>query len=363
MPSNPTFKKTVLDREFRSEGVAVADVNRDGRLDILAGNFWYEAPRWEPREIRPAEPFDGATGYSNSFLNWAADVDGDGWPDQVVVGFPGKPAVWRENPRGRAGHWAEHVLGESACNESPAFVDLLGTGQPVLVCGYDELLMGWHEAGPDPRQPFRRHALSVPGAPGTKRYAHGLGVGDLNGDGRAEVITTRGYWVSPPDPRAAPWEFVPVELGPDCAQMLVHDVNGDGRPDVITSSAHLKGIWWWEQVPGADGPTFRQHLIDDSWSQSHALVLADLDGDGELELVTGKRFWAHGPQGDVEADYPAVLYWYRPRRDGGKVTWERHLVDDDSGVGTQFTVADVNGDGKLDIVTANKKGVFLFEQV
>jgi hypothetical protein len=362
MAREVVFKKTVIDREFRSEGVAVADVNRDGRLDILAGNLWYEAPRWEPHEIRPPEPFDPASGYSNSFLNWSADVDGDGWPDQVLVGFPGKPALWRENPRGAGGHWPEHLLGASACNESPAFVDLLGTGQAVLVCGFDEAWMGWHEPLSDPRAPFRRYGISVPGAPGTKRYAHGLGVGDLNRDGRPEVLTTRGYWVSPPDPRSGAWEFVAADLGPDCAQMLVYDVNGDGWPDVISSSAHGKGIWWWEQLPGPDGPTFRQHLIDDGFSQSHALVLADIDGDGVMDLVAGKRFWAHGPNGDVEPNHPAVLYWYRLVRDGGEVSWVPHRIDDDSGVGTQFVVADVNGDGRLDIVTANKKGVFYFEQ-
>src|SRR5438046_18088 len=90
------FKKTVVDREFRSEGVAVADVNRDGRPDIIAGNLWYEAPDWRPHEIRPAQRFDGATGYSNSFLNFATDVNGDGWPDQVLIGFPGFQAVWAE---------------------------------------------------------------------------------------------------------------------------------------------------------------------------------------------------------------------------------------------------------------------------
>jgi hypothetical protein len=131
---------------------------------------------------------------------------------------------------------------------------------------------------------------------------------------------------------------------------------------VITSSAHEIGIWWHRQTRGPDGPRFERRLIDDSFSQSHALVLADLNGDGVLELVSGKRFWAHGPTGDVNPSDPAVLCWYELHRAGGEVTWTRHLIDDDSGVGTQFVVADVNGDGRLDIVTANKKGVFYFEQ-
>jgi hypothetical protein len=360
--SKITWKKTVLDPAFRSEGVAVADVNQDGRLDILAGNVWYEAPHWTPREIRPAPAFDGATGYSNSFINYAMDVNGDGWPDLIVIGFPGKEAVWLENPRGGPGPWREHVIWHSACNESPAFGDVDGDGRPELVFSSDESRMAWFEPAPDRYAPWLMHPISEPGAPGTAKYAHGLGIGDVNGDGRPDVICRHGYWEAPPDPRSGPWKWVPADLGPDCAHMIAYDVNGDGHPDVISSAAHLIGIWWHEQRPGPHGPEWVRHEIDSTWSQSHAILLADIDGDGTPDLVTGKRFWAHGPNGDVEPNAPAVLYWYQLRREGGRVEWVRRLIDDDSGVGTQFQVADVNGDGLLDVVTSNKKGVFLFEQ-
>jgi len=362
-----TWKKTVLDTRFVSEGVAVADVDRDGRLDILTGNHWYQAPRepggsWTPHAIRPAPDFDGATGYSNSFINFASDVDGDGWPDLIVIGFPGQEAVWLENPRGGPGPWREHVICHSACNESPAFADLDGDGTPELVFSVDERRMCWFKPGPDPYQPWLCFPISELGAPGTQKYAHGLGVGDVNGDGRPDVLCRHGYWEAPPNPRAGPWRFIDADFGPDCAHMHALDVNGDGLPDVLSSSAHHFGIWWHEQRRGAGGPEWVRHTIDDTWSQSHGLLVADFDGDGTPDLVSGKRFWAHGPTGDVEPDRPAVLYWYQLRRDAGGVAWTRHLIDDDSGVGTQFEVADVNGDGLLDIVTANKKGVFLFEQ-
>lgn len=361
-----TFRKTVIDPVFRSEGVAVADVDQDGHLDIIAGNFWYESdPKegsWTPHAIRPAQTFDPATGYSNSFLNFAADVNGDGWPDQILIGFPGDKAIWAENPRGGPGPWKEHLIWHSACNESPAFADLLGNGRPVLVFPYDERQMAWYESGPDPTQPFTCHLIGGPGDPGTQRFSHGLGVGDVNGDGRPDVIVREGFWVAPSDPRSGEWKFFRADLGANCAQMHVFDVNGDGLPDVISSSAHEIGIWWYEQRKGSNGPEFVKHLIDDSFSQSHSLVLADMNGDGLPDLVTGKRFWAHGPTGDVRPGDPAVLNWYEMRREGGKPTWIRHEIDHDSGVGTQFVVADVNGDGKLDIVTSNKKGVFYFEQ-
>ena len=366
MSDSPTpirWKKTVLDPKFRSEGVAVADVNRDGRLDILTGNFWYEAPDWTPHLIREAPEFNGETGYSNSFSNFASDVDGDGWPDLIVIGFPGEKAIWLENPRGGEGPWREHVIADTACNETPIFADINGDGKPELVFSLNENQLCWFEPGPDPTQPWIAHPISEVGAPGTARYAHGLGVGDVNGDGRADVICRHGYWEAPEDPRSGPWKFVPANLGPDCADMIAFDVNGDGTPDVISSSAHLIGIWWHEQRRGAEGLEFVQHEIDASWSQSHAIILADINGDGMPDLVTGKRFWAHGPKGDVEANHPSVLYWYEFQRENGTPRWTRHQIDDDSGVGTQFQVTDVNGDGLLDVVTANKKGVFLFEQV
>lgn len=358
-----TFKKTVLSREFRSEGVAVADVNRDGRADILAGNLWYEAPTWTPHEIAPLKPFDAAKGYSESFQNFAADVNRDGWADQIVITFPGKPAVWRENPKNAGGHWREHVIWRSACNESPTLVDLLGDGKRVLVFAFDDSQMAWYEPNKDATREFTAHIISEKKAPGTNRYAHGLGVGDVNGDGRADVLTTKGYYEAPADRRRGPWRFVPADLGPDAAQMYVMDVNRDGLADVVSSSSHDVGVWWHEQKRRDGGTAFVRHTIDNSFSQSHALEMADIDRDGSMDFVTGKRFWAHGPEGDVNPGDPAVLNWFELRRGSkGAVEWVRHEIDRDSGVGTQFVVADVNGDGRPDVVTANKKGVFLFEQ-
>jgi hypothetical protein len=359
------FTKTVLDREFRSEGVAVADVNRDGHLDVLAGNLWYEAPSWKPHEIAPVEHFDREKAWSNSFLDFAADVNHDGWPDEIVIGFPGKEAFWRENPRGGTGHWASHPIWRSACNESPTFGPLWRGGPPMLVFAYDDSYMAWFEPAPTPTDAFVCHTISEANAAGTGHFSHGLGIGDVNGDGRPDIITTKGYWVGPEDPRksSGPWQFVPAAFGPDCAQMFAYDVNGDGLPDVLTSSAHNKGVWWFEQRRGANGATeFVQHTIADNFSESHALAFADINGDGLPDLVTGKRFWAHGPTGDVDANAPAVLVWFELQRKNGQVTWVPHQIDDSSGVGEQVLVTDVNNDKRPDIVVANKNGVFVFQQ-
>lgn len=358
------FRKIVVDREFRAEGVAVADFNRDGRMDFCAGNFWYEGPNWTPHEIEAPQKFNAAEGWSNSFQNFALDVNGDGWTDQIVFVFPGKEVIWRENPgREMQAHWKEHVIYPNTGNESPV-LGLVG-GKPALVFGVDESQMAWFEIGGGGE--FVRHLISEANAPGTKKFSHGLGVSDVNGDGRPDVIVTQGYWEAPSDPRqSAPWKFISANLGPDCAYMYTYDVNGDGLLDVISSSAHKIGVWWYEQKKGdkgTGGPEFVQHTIDDSFSQSHSLVMTDLNGDGVPDIVTGKRFWAHGPKGDVRPEDPAMLYWYELKRGKDhRVEWVRHEIDNDSGVGTQFVVADVNGDGRPDIVIANKKGVFVFEQ-
>jgi hypothetical protein len=148
--------------------------------------------------------------------------------------------------------------------------------------------------------------------------------------------------------------------------MFVYDFNTDGAPDVLSSSAHRFGIWWHEQRRGMGGaagedPDWIVHQIDDSISQTHALALADLNGDGLPDFVTGRRHWAHNGH-DPGEDQPAVLVWYEYRLVEGRPRWTRHLIDDNSGIGTQFEVTDVNRDGLLDIVTSNKKGTFLFEQ-
>jgi hypothetical protein len=361
-PATITWKKIVLDKEFRSEGVAVADVNRDGKPDVLAGNLWYEAPSWTPHEIAPPQKFDPAAGYSNCFLSWAADMNGDRWPDQIVVGFPGDKSYWRENPKGQAGPWVEHPIWRSACNESPAYADLLGNRKPVLVFPYDEKFMAWYEPDADRTKPFIAHTVGLEKQPGVDRFSHGLGVGDVNGDGRTDILTTAGYYEAPQDRRSVPWKFVSAIFGDPCAQMYTYDVNGDRLPDVVSSSAHNIGVWWYEQKSGPNGPKFIKHVIDDSFSQSHSLVMADINKDGVMDFVTGKRFWAHGPNGDVNPNHPAVIYWFELKRKGGQVEWVRHEIDNDSGVGTQFQVVDINKDGLLDVVTSNKKGVHVFLQ-
>ncbi len=342
-----TFTRRVLDTEFRSEGIAIADVDGDGAKDVVTGSRAYLGPSFAIRDLTAQRAYDPATEFSDSFAVFTHDVDGDGRRDVIAVGFPLSGATWRRNTA-RAS-WPIMPLVATAATESPLLWVLPGRREPSLVFTRDRQLVA---ASLDAPSVGREEVLATAPVPIPQ---HGLGVGDIDRDGHQDVVTTVGVF------RGPSFEFVPADLGPDCAQMFVVDVDGDGKNDVITSSAHAKGVFWHRQ---GDGFTFTRTVIDESFSQSHALVVADLDDDGTPEIVTGKRRWAHGPTGDVDPDAPAVLSYFSLHRGPDGPRWTRHEVDadSDSGVGTQFVVEDVNGDGRLDIATASKEGVFLFTQ-
>lgn len=378
----PTWRKIDVDRKFRSEGVAVADVNKDGKMDVLVGDLWYEAPDWKPHEIRPVGNYgDGLKSYSKCMACWADDINGDGWPDLVLVGFPGEPSIWYENPKGKDGHWPAHEIWHSACNETPQYIDLFGNGQRVLIMGWqpkgtkgdgNEGQMSWFAPGSDPTQPWVEHPISErfaagkPPIPGTMRFSHGLGAGDVNGDGRLDVICTGGWWEQPSNgPNASgPWTFHPAGLGESCADMFAQDIDGDGKADILCSSAHQYGIWsFLQKTPAGGHPTFvRQDLFPKLVSETHAMHFVDIDGDGLKDLVTGKRKWSHG-KSEPGSDLQPEVYWLQAKKSSdGQMTFTPRLIDSDSGIGTQFVVTDFNGDGKPDIITANKHGVFILLQ-
>ena len=349
-----TFRRVRVDGAFRSEGVAVADFDRDGRLDIATGNVLYLGPDWKPRPMLEAAREYQPEGYSDEFLCFAEDVDRDGWTDLIVVGFPGAGTRWMRNPGRAGGPWKEFAAIAKTGNESPAWVDADKDGRQELVF-VSESGMALARPGSDPKKPWPIRVIAGPADP---KPAHGLGVGDINGDGRPDVVCPEGWWEGPQNLARVPWNFHPAKLGDEApAQMLVVDVNGDGRADVISSAAHRYGLWWYEQTAAGWIP----HLIDRAVSQLHALHQADLNGDGLPDIVTGKRFWAHR-EGDEGIDDPAVLCWYEMGRENGVPAWVRHDIDSDSGVGLHFQIVDLDGDGLLDLVTSNKKGVFVFRQ-
>ena len=372
------WKRLKLDERFRSEGVAAADVNRDGKMDVIAGDVWYEAPSWKTHEIRPPGEFVAGVGYSNSFCNFSYDINKDGWDDLIYIGFPGASFHWYENPKGKETHWKEHEIWTSICNESPAYVDLNGDKKPELIFGSQpEKQMGYVEipSAAEAGEKWKFVAISEPGDPmqnGTFKYYHGLGVGDLNQDGQSDVIIPNGWWEAPQKPSAGTWKFHPFILSETgrgaalkAANIHCEDLDLDGDQDLVMSSAHAYGVWWFENVGSNESPDFKYHLIDKSYSQTHALEFVDINGDGQKDLVTGKRFFAHNGS-DPGGKDEVVMYWYEIRKSRGKAPeFIPHEIEagKGTGVGTQFQVHDMNGDGRPDIVLSNKKGVNVLMQV
>ena len=394
-----SFTKLRLNDKFWGEGANVGDFNRDGKMDVVSGPYWYAGPDFKERlEVYPAKQtfklkkddgtevtipgFEGSLGknnaYSDNFFTFTHDLNGDGWIDVLVYGFPGAQATWYENPKGEKKHWTPHVVFNTVDNESPQWLDVNGDGKPEIVSGatlptdggnkgfVGYATVDWSAAD----KPWTFHKVSAPG--NWQRFTHGLGAGDINGDGRTDLMVSNGWWEQPDSLANDPeWKFHSAGFGGGGAQMYAYDVNGDGLNDVITSlQAHGYGLSWFEQFREGGAIKFREHLIMGSepkqnryglkFSQVHAIDLVDMDGDGLKDIVTGKRFWAHGPGGDAEPDAPAVVYWFKLNRSADRtVDWVPQFVDDDSGVGTQVLATDVNGDGKPDIVVGNKKGTFV----
>ena len=368
------FKKIVLDDKFYCEGIHLADINKDGHLDVIAGPFWYEGPDFQVRhEYTDVQAIDPEA-YSQFFFIFPGDFNGDGWTDILAVGFPGAEAFWYENPQGKDGPWKKTLAITQVGNESPVLVDLPGNSQPVLLHVKDGLV-GWsYYDVKNPYSQWKFHPISSP-QDNLKRTGHGIGYGDITGNGlRNDVIVSEGWFEAPDDINAAkPWKFHPFDFADAAAQMLVFDIDGDGLCDVVTSwHCHHYGLLWYRQIRGADGQiTWEKHEIlpvkpdmdSDALriTQLHAFDIADFNGDGRMDFVTGKRKWAHGSKGDSEPNAPFVLYWFENTKDAnGQAVFVPHWIDDQSGVGTQVTVGDVNGDGKPDILSGNKNGIFVF---
>ncbi|MFO1447171.1 MAG: VCBS repeat-containing protein [Opitutaceae bacterium] len=370
----PTFAKQKVDSFFSAEGATLADFDGDGNVDLAAGPRIFAGPEFKTNRVyRSPHAFDRLS-YSNNFLTYTDDFNRDGRPDILVIGWPGKDAFWYENPGPKqGGDWVQHLAYPIVDTESPGFADVDGDGTAEIIAGSAGRLGFMRRNPTDANAPWSFHPVTPPGK--WQRYTHGIGLGDVNGDGRPDLLEANGWWEQPASLAGDPvWKFHAQSFGPGGAQMYTYDVNGDGLADVVTSiAAHGYGISWFEQALAKDGTrtwtertiTSRQggeKVADVQFSQPHAVMLVDIDGDGLKDVVTGKRHWAHGDKGDPEPNAPAVLYWFKLARGSGGVTFTPMLIDDDSGVGCQFPVGDLTGDGKPDIAIANKKGVFVFRQ-
>ncbi len=355
-----------------NEGIDLADINRDGRLDVVAGRNWYAAPDFIPRPVRL---IDDWSGYVLSNGDFAYDVNRDGWVDVIAGAFNLPEVHWYENPGAKdlamGKLWPKHLLADTGAttNEGQLLYDIDGDGTPEWVVN------SWTPETPFVAWRFRRQADPEDGkgtdssSPavilekaviGRDLNGHGLGFGDLNGDGRADLLFESGWYEAPATGSLSePWTLHRDWNFHASIPILVRDLNGDGRNDVVIGRGHDYGLYWWEQgQPRSDGTlTWTEHVIDDSFSQVHALHFADLDGDGQDELIAGKRVLAHNGQDPGSADPPCIAYY---AWDARLKSFQKHVIDEGRvGGGLQIRTGDLNGDGRLDIAVAGKSGTYI----
>lgn len=375
------FRMQKLDDFSYAWDTAVADVNRDGHNDIIAGPYVYYGPDFATRrELYIASTFSPGTQYAPNMITYAGDFTGDGWPDVLVT--EARQMALLVNPGNEARRWTRSTAVPGNLSEITLLEDLDGDGMPELLMVQEGRIAFAQPKRSDPTAPWPVFYVSEPGIAGF----HSLGVGDVNGDGRKDILQSRGWWEQPAGGiTSAMWKFHPYSFGnperPDervegGGNMAVVDVDGDGLNDVITSiNAHGWGLAWYKQVRKGAGISFEPHLImgDHSRdnpgglavSQLHAGVfVADVNGDGVVDFFTGKKRWAHlDSHADPDPNSPAYLLLYkgvRDRKAPGGVRFEPEIVHNRSGAGSGMKVMDVDKNGAVDVVTSGVNGTFIF---
>jgi hypothetical protein len=351
---------------------AAGDFTHDGVLDVTIGNRYYIGPSFtESREVYAGQPYNPAKEYSPAMVNFAFDYTGDGWDDILVV--ESRTPVLYVNPKGESRRWTRYaVFTAPVISESIMFKDVNGDGKPDAIYGGSGGVQWVSVDAANPTGTWKTYTVSQPGIPSS---IHGIGAGDINGDGKPDIIAPHGWWEQPADVTQTPWTFHQGAFGRNGnagGNIEIYDVNGDKRADVVTSlAAHGFGLAWYEQTRDAAGKiAFTEHLIMNdfasqnpggvTFSELHALTVADIDGDGIPDIITGKRHWAHlESYTDPDPNGAPVLYWFRTVRNGkapGGAEFVPELIHNRSGVGSMIQAADLNKDGAIDILAASDRG-------
>jgi len=355
------FQKVLIADE-RYESAGVFDVDNDGVLDIVSGSYWYPGPHFD-RKCKIGNVLPVENEYYDDFSTIGLDINGDGYMDFITGGWWGKTLRWRENPQGDPGKpWPEHVIAETGSIESTRAWDIDGDGIIEIVPNTPGGPLVVYKLVTDGRGrgtgQFAMHVVH------DKPQGHGLGCGDVNGDGRLDFILNNGWLEAPADPFGGQWVFhEEFAFGSASVPILVADVNGDGLSDIIVGQGHKYGLDWYEQRIDKGKRTWIKHPIDPFNSQYHDLWWVDLDGDGECELVTGKRYRAHCGHDPGEYD-PYGLYYFKWTGEGfAKQVIDYGPIRQATGCGISFQVVDIDGDGRLDIVAPGKDGLYLFRNM
>ncbi|MBN1942432.1 MAG: VCBS repeat-containing protein [Phycisphaerae bacterium] len=356
------FEKILISDE-RYESAGVFDVNNDGVLDIVSGAYWYPGPKFDKKcKIANLPPFENE--YFDDFSTIPMDINGDGYLDFVTGGWWGKTLRWYENPQGDPSkQWTEHVIAEVGSIETTRAWDVDGDGQIEIVPNTPGAPLRFYKLITDRNGrgtgTFSEHVVR------DQPQGHGFGFGDINGDGRGDFVLSKGWCEAPEDPIHGEWIFhEEFDLGKRAScPILVVDVNGDGLNDLIVGNGHDYGLDWLEQRIEGGKRTWIRHPIDPFNGQYHDLWWVDIDGDGQCELVTGKRYRAHCGK-DPSAYDPVGLYYFKWTGENfAKQVIDFGPIRQGKGCGIFFQVADIDGDGRLDIVAPGKDGLYLFRNL
>jgi Domain of Unknown Function (DUF1080)/FG-GAP-like repeat len=371
---SPNFRMQRLTPYYYSFSAAAADINRDGNMDVVSGPFIFYGPDFSgAREFYAAQTSSPSTTFQQNWVAFAGDFTGDGWPDILLASTDSNKLY--VNPKGEARRWDVYpdIIPPAKQSEISVMKDLDGDGKPELIYGSAGAV---RLARPDPAHPTGPWLSTQVGEAGSFT-AHGIGAGDINGDGRQDILNPTGWWEQPAEGIQQPlWKFHPIPFGRGGAEMSVYDVNGDGLNDVVTSiQAHGYGLSWFEQTRDAAGAiAFVEHAIagsfatknagDVTFSEPHGSTSADVDHDGILDFIVGKRYFSHLESYLDPDPYGApVLYVYRTVRNKkvpGGAEFVPELVHNQSGAGSQVLAVDLNKDGAIDIVTSTTQGAFVF---
>jgi hypothetical protein len=448
MPGQLKYTKKVIHTQFLAESCSIADYNNDGVPDVSSGRIWYQGPDFVTqhpfRDGHGALPRNGTprieinTGVSDDWADYPFDVNHDGNTDIINIAQcdvpettdtnpkigtvqPHASAYWYQNPgpAGQAGDpkWTPHLIHADVRLEQHGFLDINADGFPEIFgacskCTPNET-KGYYQADPaNPNNPWLYHAV-------TQHYTfpfnglgwmHGMGGGDLNGDGKVDIVERDGAWLQQADgsfnqtPCTA--KGVPAGCGfvrqdfydgvigagqKGASHMYAVDMDMDGIADVVAADwAHGEGLFWYKQ--GADGKFTKYKFMGNAgekaaygayFTEPHALQVADMDGDGRPDVVTGKMRFAH-PKEENDPDPTGVPYIYvfknvaaKDPNSGAPITLQPVRVDGvdayaatgpgsegtpeaGMGVGRQLAVGHVNTDGILDICVGTKVGLAVF---
>ena len=352
------FKKVLLDKSNKCEACSVADFDRDGNLEIMCGEYIYYGKNFDQKRKICEITYDGD--YVHDFSNYPIDVNGDGWLDIITGSWWSEGLYWRENPKNSTDEWKTHKICGLSNVETIRYFDIDGDGTdeifPNTPCEPQSFFKLVKDSDGKPTGEMKKYVIG-----GTKDAGHGLGFGDINGDGKVDILLCDGWLEQPEDVYSSDWIFHPdYNIPAASVPMICHDINGDGLNDIIVGAGHNYGLWWLEQtiVDGKRG--FIKHEIEMTHSQYHDMQLLDIDGDGKLELVTGARHNAHNGNDPGEKDPIGTYIFKLEGTQFTQYTLDLGMPDTASGTGIYFWIADLTGNGKLDLVLPGKEGLYIF---